>query len=163
MKHRLLLLPLACVVSLAAAETSSPAPAKASATEGATAARILEHVKVLSSDEFEGRAPGSPVEEKTVAYLVSEFKKLGLQPGNPDGTYIQNVPLVGITSAPALSFTLDGRTMPLENINEFIGPSSRIAPHVEAKATTWSSSVTAWSRLNSAGMTTRASMSAGRL
>ena len=41
-----------------------------------SAARILAHTKILSSDEFEGRAPGSPGEEKTVAYLVSEFKKL---------------------------------------------------------------------------------------
>ena len=99
------------------------------------AARILAHTKVLSSDEFEGRAPGSPGEEKTVAYLISEFKRLGLQPGNPDGTYIQNAPLVGITSTPALSFTIDGRTLAMENINEFVGPSSRLVPHVEAKDT----------------------------
>ena len=117
------------------AEAVPPMPSIASAKDGISAASILGRVKTLSSDEFEGRAPGSPGEEKTVAYLVQEFTKIGLQPGNPDGTYIQNVPLVGITSAPVLSFTLDGRTMPLENVNEFIGPSSRIAPHVEAKAT----------------------------
>lgn len=100
-----------------------------------SAANILAHVKVLASDEFEGRAPGTPGEDKTVAYLVAEFKKLGLQPGNPDGTYIQNVPLVGITSTPTLSFTLDGRVLAMENINEFVGPSSRVTPHVEAKDT----------------------------
>src|SRR4051812_44827347 len=79
-----------------------------------SSAKILERTKILSSDEFEGRAPGSPGEEKTVAYLVEEFKKLGLKPGNPDGTYIQNVPLVGIQSAPTLAFTIDGRTMTME-------------------------------------------------
>ncbi len=100
-----------------------------------SAASILARTRVLASDEFEGRAPGSAGEEKTVAYLVSEFKKLGLSPGNPDGTYIQNVPLVGITSNPVLTFTLDGRTMSMENINEFVGPSSRLVPHVEAKDT----------------------------
>jgi Zn-dependent M28 family amino/carboxypeptidase len=100
-----------------------------------SAANILAHTKVLSSDEFEGRAPGSTGEEKTVAYLIQEFKKLGLQPGNPDGSYIQNVPLVGITSEPKLSFTIDGNTMTMENINEFVGPSSRLVPHVEAKDT----------------------------
>ena len=100
-----------------------------------SAARILARTKVLASDEFEGRAPGSAGEDKTVAYLVDEFKKLGLAPGNPDGTYIQNVPLVGITSNPTLTFTLDGRTLPMENINEFVGPSSRLVPHVEAKDT----------------------------
>ncbi|MEI6107194.1 MAG: M28 family metallopeptidase, partial [Opitutae bacterium] len=97
------------------------------------AARILARTKLLASDEFEGRAPGSTGEEKTVAYLVSEFKKIGLQPGNPDGTYIQNTPLVGITSDPTLTFTLDGRTLAMENINEFVGPSSRLVPSVSAK------------------------------
>ena len=64
-------------------------------------AAVLSHVKTLASDAFEGRAPGTPGEEKTVAYLVEAFKRLGLQPGNPDGTYVQKVPLVGITPAPS--------------------------------------------------------------
>jgi Zn-dependent M28 family amino/carboxypeptidase len=59
---------------------------------------ILDRVKVLSSDEFEGRAPGTKGEEQTVTYLLDEVKKLGLKPGNPDGTYVQKVPLVGITA-----------------------------------------------------------------
>lgn len=100
-----------------------------------SAANILAHTKILSSDEFEGRAPGSAGEEKTVAYLIQELRKLGLQPGNPDGTYIQNVPLVGISSTPTLSFTLDGRTLSMENINDFVGPSSRLVPQVGAKDT----------------------------
>jgi len=100
-----------------------------------SAANILARTKVLSSDEFEGRSPGSPGEEKTVAYLAGEFQKLGLAPGNPDGTYVQNVPLVGITSAPTLSFALDGRTLAMENINDFIGPTSRVTPQVGAKDT----------------------------
>ena len=124
MKTRLLLASLLGPATLAFA--LDPAPSL-------TASRILGHVKILASDEFEGRAPGSPGEDKTVAYLVGEFKKLGLAPGNPDGTYLQNVPLVGITSTPTLTFTLDGRTLPMENINEFVGPSSRLVPRVEAK------------------------------
>jgi Zn-dependent M28 family amino/carboxypeptidase len=58
----------------------------------------MAHVKVLSSDEFGGRAPGSEGENKTVAYLTEKFRDLGLAPGNPDGSYVQNVPLVGIAS-----------------------------------------------------------------
>ena len=119
-----LLLLLAALPAFAA--SPEPAPVISSA-------RILARTKILASDEFEGRAPGSAGEDKTVAYLVSEFKRIGLQPGNPDGSYLQNVPLVGITSAPTLSFTHDGVTIPMSNINEFVGPSSRIAPHVEAK------------------------------
>ena len=67
---------------------------------------ILERINVLSSDEYEGRLPGTKGEELTVAYLTGESKKLGLQPGNPDGTYVQKVPLVGITGAQAQPFTV---------------------------------------------------------
>jgi Zn-dependent M28 family amino/carboxypeptidase len=62
---------------------------------------ILAHTRVLSSDEYDGRGPGTKGEELTVRYLVDQFKMLGLKPGNADGTYIQKVPLVGITPAPA--------------------------------------------------------------
>ena len=62
---------------------------------------VLDHIKTLSSDEFEGRGPGTKGEELTVAYLTDQFKKLGLKPGNSDGTFIQKVPLVGITPTPA--------------------------------------------------------------
>ena len=64
---------------------------------------VLAHTKVLSSDEFEGRAPGTKGEELTVAYLTDQFKKAGLKPGNTDGTYVQKVPLVGITPDPKTS------------------------------------------------------------
>src|SRR4051812_26210719 len=105
------------------------------AEPGATisAASILAHTKVLASDEFEGRGPGSAGEEKTVSYLVSEFKRLGLQPGNPNGTYIQDVQLAGITSKPTLSFNVGGKELVMENVNEFVGPSSRVTEHVQAK------------------------------
>ena len=62
---------------------------------------VLAHTKVLSSDQFEGRAPGGKGEALTVGYLVNQFKKIGLKPGNPDGTYVQKVPLVGMTASPA--------------------------------------------------------------
>ena len=64
-------------------------------------AAVLAHAKVLASDDFEGRGPGTNGETLTVEYLSDEFRKLGLQPGNPNGTYLQNVPLVGITPTPA--------------------------------------------------------------
>ncbi len=72
------------------------------------ATRLLEHIKVLSSDEFEGRAPGSKGEELTVKYLEDEFKKIGLRPGNTDGTYVQDLPLVGITGANSRPLTVTG-------------------------------------------------------
>ena len=54
-------------------------------------------VNILGSDEFGGRLPGSKGEEKTVAYLAEEFKKLGLKPAF-NGSYFQDVPLLGFTT-----------------------------------------------------------------
>jgi Zn-dependent M28 family amino/carboxypeptidase len=74
------------------------------------AASLLEHIKVLASDQFEGRHPGTPGEDRTVEYLTAEFQKLGLKPGNTDGTYIQKVPLVGLTGAQAKPLVVSGES-----------------------------------------------------
>ena len=68
---------------------------------------LLGEITVLASDSFLGRLPGTVGEDRTVAYLEQQFKALGLEPGNPDGSYIQKVPLVGITprSTPQLVVT----------------------------------------------------------
>ncbi|MBW8868258.1 MAG: peptidase M28, partial [Acidobacteria bacterium] len=68
--------------------------------------KILDHIKVLSSDEYQGRAPGTKGEELSVKYIQDQFKQLNLKPGNPDGTYIQKVPLVGITGTERKPLTL---------------------------------------------------------
>ena len=70
------------------------------------AGRILDRIKALSADEYEGRAPGTKGEDLTVKYLEDEFRKLGLQPGNTDGTYTQKVPLVGITATNSQPLTV---------------------------------------------------------
>jgi Zn-dependent M28 family amino/carboxypeptidase len=61
---------------------------------------VLAHTKTLSSDEFAGRGPGTRGEDLAVGYIVDQFQKIGLKPGNTDGSYIQRVPLVGITAEP---------------------------------------------------------------
>ncbi|PWG03839.1 M28 family metallopeptidase [Sphingosinicella humi] len=58
------------------------------------AARIEEAVKILGSDEFGGRAPGTPGEERTVAYLVSQSQEIGLEPGGENGGWTQRVDLL---------------------------------------------------------------------
>jgi Zn-dependent M28 family amino/carboxypeptidase len=55
---------------------------------------LSETVKVLASEEFEGRSPGGPGEEKTVSYLVKRFAGLGLKPGGENGGWTQAVPLI---------------------------------------------------------------------
>jgi Zn-dependent M28 family amino/carboxypeptidase len=78
----------------------------ADATAGGdiSAERILGHTRALSSDRLEGRAPGSKGESLTLDYLTEQFRNMGYESGNPDGTYLQAVPLVGatVTNSPAL-------------------------------------------------------------
>ena len=89
---------------------------------------LLGHVKVLSSDAFEGRAPGTPGEEKTVAYMIEKFRSVGLKPGNTDGTYIQKVPLVGISAAPApLVLTKGSTKKTLTFKNDFVAWTKHVA------------------------------------
>ncbi len=90
--------------------------------------RIKQHISVLASDEFEGRAPGSAGEEKTIAYLRGALAASGLQPGNPDGTWTQDVPVAGITSKTTSSVTVGGKVLPLEHINDIVALSRRTAP-----------------------------------
>ena len=69
---------------------------------------MKEMTRVLASDAFEGRAPGTPGEEKTVAYIIERFKSAGLEPGNK-GSWVQNVPLVEITGKNFAPLTVKGR------------------------------------------------------
>jgi len=66
------------------------------AAEQIDEAGFMQHVNILASDEFEGRAPATPGGEKTVSYIEAEFKKLGLKPGFGD-SYRQAVPLMELT------------------------------------------------------------------
>ena len=56
------------------------------------------HVQVLASPAFEGRAPASAGEQRTVDYLVEQFSAAGLQPGGEDGRWVQEVPLVRVST-----------------------------------------------------------------
>jgi Zn-dependent M28 family amino/carboxypeptidase len=76
--------------------------------ETITAEGLRRHIDVLAHDSLEGRAPGGTGEARTVRYLEAQFRALGLEPGNPDGTYIQPVRLVGITSRPEGTLTRGG-------------------------------------------------------
>ena len=83
--------------------------------------RLLAHIKALSADEFEGRAPGTKGEELTVSYITNQFQQLGLKPGNTDGTFIQKVPLVGITpDPPTLTLARGGRRRALKYPDDFL-------------------------------------------
>lgn len=69
---------------------------------------IVAHVQVLASDEFGGRGPASPGEERTIQYLTEQFGSMGLEPGGPRNGWTQAVPLVSITADPDMSMTIAG-------------------------------------------------------
>ena len=92
-----------------------------------SAAEYERHIVTLSSDEFEGRKPGTAGERKTVDYLVAEFKKLGLAPGNGD-SYLQQVPIVEITAGSDATLSLGAAT--LEYGKDVVMWTKRIVPEI---------------------------------
>jgi len=113
------------VLASCAGEPGTPAP-------DLSGERLMAHTTMLASDSFLGRAPGSVGEERTVEYLEREFRSLGLLPGNPDGSYIQNVPLVGITGDPGMVLTVggQGQPVPLRYREDFVAWSRRVTDSV---------------------------------
>ncbi|AKC86838.1 M28 family metallopeptidase [Pseudoxanthomonas suwonensis] len=101
-----------------AAAPETPATAIAASTHvfspAIDAGDFTELVKTLASDEFEGRAPGSLGEERTVEYIRAQMQRIGLQPGNGD-SYFQDVPMVETTADPStkLTLTIDGKPVEL--------------------------------------------------
>jgi len=83
-------------------------------------ARVSQDVKTLSSDAYEGRAPATPGEAKTVDFISRQMKAAGLQPGGPRGKWTQDVPLLksDIVGAPALSMTIGGAARALSQGEE---------------------------------------------
>jgi Zn-dependent M28 family amino/carboxypeptidase len=92
---------------------------------------LLGHIKTLASDEFEGRAPGSKGEELSIKYISNQFKTIGLEPGNPDRTYFQEVPLAGIKSAPTASFIVGDQTAKLNYPDDYVASSARLKEQIK--------------------------------
>ena len=89
----------------------------------------------LSLDTYEGRAPGSIGEEKTVAYLISKFKSAGLEPGN-NGSWTQDVPLIEITAKNVSALSIadrNGKAMSFAYGSEYVIGSYREAPKTDIK------------------------------
>src|SRR6266699_3495150 len=93
---------------------------------------LLAHIKILSSDEFEGRSPGTKGEELSIKYISDQFKSVGLKPGNPDGSYFQEVPLAGIRSDPHMTFVVNGKPpIELKYPDDFVASSARLQPEIK--------------------------------
>ena len=128
---------LALVTAAAACRPAAAPPGGVAVPPEALAAvdtaTLMGHIRVLAADSLMGRGPGTAGEEKTVAYLEGRFKALGLKPGNTDGSYIQKVPLVGITpqGAPSLVFAKGGKQLSLKWHDDVVAWTKHVAP--EAK------------------------------
>ncbi len=92
---------------------------------------LLAHIKILASDQFEGRAPGTKGEELSVKYITDQVKQIGLKPGNPNASYVQEVPLAGIKSEPRISFTIGDKTIELKYPDDFVASSARLQSEIK--------------------------------
>lgn len=128
-RHAFLLLLLAPTISILAADKIEQQLKPA--LDVITPDSLLAHIKILASDEFEGRAPGAKGEELSVKYISEQFARIGLKPGNPDGTYIQEVPLAGITSEPVMSFTVGEKKTDLKFPDDYVASSARLQSDIK--------------------------------
>ena len=134
MPLRSLALPAAATVLLAACSTPreraavSPYPGPP-----ISLATLTTATQILSSDEYEGRAPTTKGEDKAVAYIAQRFRQAGLQPGNR-GSWYQDVPMVEISTTPS-ELTVSGGARPLSFAwrTDFVANTYQVAPKVELK------------------------------
>ncbi len=104
---------------------------RALAAKAITPEGLLANIQVLASDAFEGRKPGTRGEEATVDYLVQQFKALDLLPGSQQGSYIQPVNLIGITSETALRMSVAGKPFAMQQGGDYVAGSVRFQPDVD--------------------------------
>lgn len=111
--------------------STSKVPVSAAAIDPA---RVEAMVKVLASDAFEGRAPGTPGEDKTIAYLIEQFQAIGIQPGGPDGQWTQAVPMMRtFLESPQLAFTYPQGQLQLVQGENIEVSTVRAAEHIHAE------------------------------
>ena len=125
----LLLAFLAAACAPKAMETKPPVGPAAISVE------TLKNVtRTLADDSFEGRAPATPAEDKTIAYIADRFANAGLQPGNRGGWY-QQVPLVEITSDPGPGIAISGGKAPLAFAykQDMVVATYQVQPRIEVK------------------------------
>ena len=129
-----------CAITMVAACGSRESPPERSgapdptpALQTITSNDLIRHIDRLASDEFEGRAPGSNGEQLTVRYLIDEFKRIGLAPGNPDGSYVHNVSLVGMTAKPSFRIAAGGKTRELRFPTDYVALTRRVVPEVNVE------------------------------
>lgn len=97
--------------------------------------RLSDNIRILSSDEFEGRAPATPGEDRTVEFLIARFKEAGLEPGAGDKSWTQDVTLRRIEIDGPMTMTLqaDGASATLVQGDDVAVATRRATDAVEVK------------------------------
>jgi len=105
-----------------AAATAAPPPAMRLAMNTVNQFAIRAHVKFLSSDLLEGRGTGQRGGDIAADYIATQFSLAGLKPAGDNGSYMQRVPMVGITTDPSstVSFTVDNKSWPLKPLEDIV-------------------------------------------
>ena len=120
MRNRAACMLFICILGGLAAAQTSTLPELRTAAATMTPGNLLRHIRELSSDAYDGRLPGTPGEEKSVAYVISQIKGIGLQPGTPTGGFVQKVPLYGTRSRGTLAITASGKDIPMSPAEDFV-------------------------------------------
>src|SRR5437870_9060 len=125
------LLAFVCVAEMtkrvAAQGKTAAAPGRAAASPGTPEIdkeKIRAHVKFLASDLLEGRGTGQRGGDLAAAYIGNEFELYGLKPAGDNGTYMQKVPMVGVTTLPESTFSVvpaNGEAMDLKPLTDYVG------------------------------------------
>jgi len=112
-----------CVATSDDSSTSNTSKDISASYDSINTAQLIEHVKVLASDEFGGRAPSSEGERLTLEYLTEQFKAIGFEPGNGD-SFLQEVPLVSIEASSDMTLAIGGKNY--QHGTDMVMGSSRI-------------------------------------
>jgi Zn-dependent M28 family amino/carboxypeptidase len=117
---------LVIIAGCSRAPDSSPLPREGQdAVRRITEARLSGHIEELSGDEYEGRGPATAGDRRTQQYLADQLEAMGLEPGGPDGSWLQEFDVVGITSdvPKKWSFQRGAETLTLDYWDQFIASS----------------------------------------
>jgi len=119
---------------LAALALSTSIVAHAQTTPAIAVDTLKTVTKELSDDSYEGRAPTTPAEAKTVDYIIAQMKAAGLKPGNK-GQWTQDVPMVEITAANVTPMTFAGGKTPVSMAyrTDMVAGTYRVTPRVAVK------------------------------
>src|SRR5690625_2340368 len=112
------------MASCSSVDVQTNYPALSHSEDLITEDSLMNQFHALTSDEFEGRAPATRWDELTIRYITDQLRQIGVQPGMPDGSYFQEMPMAGqVVDGGSASFaikTAGGETISLDYRTEFM-------------------------------------------